>query len=366
VTVTRFQQKRGTSAEWAARTTPLLDGEIGVDKDTGVIKMGDGFTLWADLPAIMESEYLPILGKAKDSYRLDGLASTDFLRSDGKAVDSDKLDGLDSTAFLRATAKAVDSDLLDGLDSTAFLRATAKAVDSDLLDGNDSTYFATAAALSSAISTVNAALPGYRRVATGRALTANGTLALGDEGTLVSFNAGSLVSFTIPLNSAVAFPIGGWVDIQTINQAGVVSIAPAAGVTVQNQVGSFTFKCVNPYSVTRLLKTGTDTWVVLGTRDTGWITIPTINGYGMGAEGSNWRFLNDVVLFQIHVQTATNAASAVLYNFPVGARPAWNHWWMGTYAQVYKGELKVTAADGNMTFANANTQFVVSGSFPVR
>jgi hypothetical protein len=169
VTVTRFQQKRGTSAEWAARTTPLLDGEIGVDKDTGVIKMGDGFTLWADLPAIMESEYLPILGKAKDSYRLDGLASTDFLRSDGKAVDSDKLDGLDSTAFLRATAKAVDSDLLDGLDSTAFLRATAKAVDSDLLDGNDSTYFATAAALSSAISTVNAALPGYRRVATGRA-----------------------------------------------------------------------------------------------------------------------------------------------------------------------------------------------------
>lgn len=144
MTVTRFQQKRGTSAEWAARTTPLLDGEIGVDKDTGVIKMGDGFALWAELPAIMESEYLPILGKAKDSYRLDGLASTDFLRSNGKAVDADKLDGYDSTYFMPASA------------ASSFLPATGKAVDADKLDGNDSTYFAQAADLSAATAQTSA------------------------------------------------------------------------------------------------------------------------------------------------------------------------------------------------------------------
>jgi hypothetical protein len=144
VTVTRFQQKRGTSAQWAASVTPLRDGEIGIDKDTGVIKVGDGFTLWAGLPAAFSSQYLPLLGKAADSYRLDGLASTDFLRSNGKAVDSDLLDGHDSSYFLPATGKAVDADKLDGIDSTGFLAATGKAVDSDKLDGIDSTGFALA------------------------------------------------------------------------------------------------------------------------------------------------------------------------------------------------------------------------------
>lgn len=154
MTVTRFQQKRGTSAQWAASVTPLRDGEFGIDKDTGLIKVGDGFTLWADLPAAFESQYLPLLGKAKDSYRLDGLASTDFLRSNGKAVDSDKLDGLDSTAFLPVNGTAADSAKLGGQlpafympasAAASFLAASGKAADADKLDGIDSTGFALAA-----------------------------------------------------------------------------------------------------------------------------------------------------------------------------------------------------------------------------
>lgn len=149
MTVTRFQQKRGTSAQWAADDIVLRDGEFGVDKDTGVIKLGDGFTVWSQLPPIMGSQYLPLLGKAKDSYRFDGLQTTDFLRSsraadflpiNGKAADADKLDGIDSTGFLKTS------------DAASFLPATGKAVDSDLLDGYDVTAFALAADVVSLIS----------------------------------------------------------------------------------------------------------------------------------------------------------------------------------------------------------------------
>lgn len=126
MTVTRFQQKRGTSAQWAAWTQPLRDGELGVDKDTGVIKMGDGYTLWAGLPPIMDSQYLPRLGKAADSTLFDGLKSSDYLK---------KTDG---GQFLAATGKAADSAKLGGQDPSYYQKT------------DDSTY--TASLVSAAIS----------------------------------------------------------------------------------------------------------------------------------------------------------------------------------------------------------------------
>jgi|SRR5215211_5852724 len=75
---TRMQQRRSTSSEWAAANPVLADGEIGWEKDTGIIKMGDGVTLWNQLPPVSQGLYLPVEGKAFDSERLDGLDSTAF------------------------------------------------------------------------------------------------------------------------------------------------------------------------------------------------------------------------------------------------------------------------------------------------
>jgi hypothetical protein len=47
--------KRGTATQWAARTTPLLSGEIGYDLTNKITKIGDGATLWATLPSIDSS-----------------------------------------------------------------------------------------------------------------------------------------------------------------------------------------------------------------------------------------------------------------------------------------------------------------------
>lgn len=43
---TRMLQRRGTAAEWAAANPVLGDGELGFERDTKIIKMGDGVTPW--------------------------------------------------------------------------------------------------------------------------------------------------------------------------------------------------------------------------------------------------------------------------------------------------------------------------------
>lgn len=74
-----MKQKRTTSTVWANSTYILGEGEIGVETNTAVIKIGDGVNLWRDLPIALSSAYLPVLGKAVDSDKLDGYDSSYFL-----------------------------------------------------------------------------------------------------------------------------------------------------------------------------------------------------------------------------------------------------------------------------------------------
>jgi hypothetical protein len=46
----RFQVRRDTSANWTSANPKLADGEMGYEKDTGKIKIGDGNALWNSLP----------------------------------------------------------------------------------------------------------------------------------------------------------------------------------------------------------------------------------------------------------------------------------------------------------------------------
>lgn len=78
---TRMQQRRGTAAQWAAANPVLTDGEVGYEKDTGVVKVGNGTSNWNQLSPILGSSYLPLLGKAADADRLDGLDSTSFAKT---------------------------------------------------------------------------------------------------------------------------------------------------------------------------------------------------------------------------------------------------------------------------------------------
>ena len=46
----RHKQVVKTTAQWASSGLILKDGELGYDSTTGLIKVGNGVDVWADLP----------------------------------------------------------------------------------------------------------------------------------------------------------------------------------------------------------------------------------------------------------------------------------------------------------------------------
>lgn len=45
----RLKLRRGTTAEWSAKNPILAAGEPGFEKDTSLLKVGDGHSRWSDL-----------------------------------------------------------------------------------------------------------------------------------------------------------------------------------------------------------------------------------------------------------------------------------------------------------------------------
>lgn len=105
-----MKHRRGSSAEWNFVNSVLEDGELGIEEDTGVIKIGDGESTWAELQPAFHSHYLPILGKANDSDRLDGLDSSAFAKTED-------VSGFATTGDLTNQRSALDKLILpDGVD----------------------------------------------------------------------------------------------------------------------------------------------------------------------------------------------------------------------------------------------------------
>ncbi len=80
-----------------------------------------------------------------------------------------------------------------------------------------------------------------------------------DNGRLVTLSNAAAITLTVPLNATVAFATGAVINIQQIG-AGQVTVAGAAGVTV---TGTGT-KLRTQYSAAALVKTGTDSWTMIG------------------------------------------------------------------------------------------------------
>lgn len=112
---TSFKQRRGTAQQWSTANPILPEGEIGYEVDTGRVKFGDGANRWNALPVALHSDYLPILGKAADSEKLDGHDSTEFLlKTEGTAT------------YLPLTSAASTYQRQDGIVSAATPNAPVK------------------------------------------------------------------------------------------------------------------------------------------------------------------------------------------------------------------------------------------------
>jgi hypothetical protein len=91
--------------------------------------------------------------------------------------------------------------------------------------------------------------------------TASYTLSAESErDSLIEVSSGSGTTITIPLNSAVAYPVGTTLDILQTN-TGQVTIAGDAGVTVNATPG---LKLRTQWSSATLFKRDTNTWVAFG------------------------------------------------------------------------------------------------------
>lgn len=78
---------------------------------------------------------------------------------------------------------------------------------------------------------------------------------------ITTFTNSSPVLVTVPLNSSVAFPIGTQIDYVQ-EGSGLVTISPAVGVTINSYLGYLTLMGQNTGAT--LIKTGTDTWDLVG------------------------------------------------------------------------------------------------------
>lgn len=87
------------------------------------------------------------------------------------------------------------------------------------------------------------------------------TFVLGDAGKLVTFSSSSATTVTIPTNTSVAFPTGTHIDCMQIG-TGKVTFAGASGVTINSKASN---KAIGAQWVgVTLVKTGTDTWSLVG------------------------------------------------------------------------------------------------------
>lgn len=78
---------------------------------------------------------------------------------------------------------------------------------------------------------------------------------------LVTFGSGSATTVTVPTNASVAFPVGSQIDCIQLG-AGTVTFSAAGGVTLNSQGGLLAVAA--QYVGVTLLKTGTNTWVLMG------------------------------------------------------------------------------------------------------
>lgn len=86
------------------------------------------------------------------------------------------------------------------------------------------------------------------------------TLTISDRDKIVELNNASAITLTVPLNSAVAFPVGSNITLLQTG-AGQVTVAGASGVTVNGNPG---LKLSGQWAAATLIKRATDTWVLLG------------------------------------------------------------------------------------------------------
>lgn len=108
VVTARIQVRRGTAAEWTAANPVLSEGELAFETDTGITKIGDGATEYADLPSYATyDQMVEALGDTQTA-RDAALAAAESAETDADRAEAaaDRIDLGSFDADVAATASA--------------------------------------------------------------------------------------------------------------------------------------------------------------------------------------------------------------------------------------------------------------------
>ena len=111
---------------------------------------------------------------------------------------------------------------------------------------------------------VNSITEGVNDIAFGTINAQTGTtytLVLTDVAKIVTLSNASAITLTVPPESSVAWPAGTTIVLAQLG-AGTVTIAAGAGVTINSAGGALDIGA--QYGAVTLLKTGTNTWLLIG------------------------------------------------------------------------------------------------------
>lgn len=302
--ITQIQIRRGTAAQWTAANPTLASGEWGFETDTNKAKIGNGSTAWNSLSYIITGA----TGTVTSVVAGTGLSGGTITTTGTIAIDStvatltgtQTLTNKTLTAPVLGVATGTSFNSITGLSSTTPVANGTAAVGVGTTTARGDHVHPTtglgltASGLNQFAATTSAQLAGVISDETGSGSLVFGTsptitggtfadaiirqtlntptfttnaytFVLTDQGDiLLTSNGATAGTVTIPTNASVAFPTGTQITlIQT--GAGQITIQGAGGVTVASTGATSTapkLRVIN--SSATCIKTGTDTWYVIG------------------------------------------------------------------------------------------------------
>jgi hypothetical protein len=156
-------------------------------------------------------------------------------------------------SFLTVQSTITDTSADATINYPTFITATSGAQTSTGVSSTKLTFQPSTGLLSTTELTVNGTA---RSLRTELVKTASHTLELADRDKVVAFNGTGSQTVTVPLDSAVAFPVGSVVHINRLN-TGSLTLAATGGVTI-TKTGSFA-----QYEEIYVRKRAADYWVVV-------------------------------------------------------------------------------------------------------
>lgn len=251
----RFVLRRGLKADWTAKNEILLQGEFGLELDTGKLKIGDGTTAWNTLAYFAAGDVGGVTALSGTSHTLALVDANKTLISGSSSAFALSIP-LNATipfdigtkiAYTQGAAGALTVSAVSGVTLHAPNgAATGRQYDGGVIEkiGTDEWQIWNGAALAAVATSgdyndlINKPVPDSITAMNEQTGTTY-TLVAADGTKAVRCTNAAAIALTIPLNSTAALPLYRPLPVFQ-GGVGVITVSGASGVTLESPNGAAT------------------------------------------------------------------------------------------------------------------------------